>query len=310
MEYKDYYKVLGIERTASRDEVKKAYRKLAMQYHPDRNPNDKGAEDKFKELNEAYQVLGDEQKRAHYDQLGSAYSQWERRGAPGGFDWSQWQQAGGPGNVHVEYSGDLGDIFGQGGSFSDFFQEIFGSMGGRQGAATRQRTRSSAAPRQSYQQAVTVSLEEAYHGGTRQVNVDGKRLELKLPAGARDGTKIRMRGAGPGGADIYLVVEVAADPRFTRKGDDLHTKLDIDLYTAVLGGEARVPTLNGSLVLTIPPGSQPGQSIRLKGKGMPSLKSPNQHGDLFAQLNVKIPKKLSAKEKELFAQLADHARHT
>jgi curved DNA-binding protein len=119
-----------------------------------------------------------------------------------------------------------------------------------------------------------------------------------------------MRGAGPGGADIYLVVEVAADPRFTRKGDDLHTKLDIDLYTAVLGGEARVPTLNGSLVLTIPPGSQPGQSIRLKGKGMPSLKSPNQHGDLFAQLNVKIPKKLSAKEKELFAQLADHARHT
>lgn len=314
MDYKDYYKILGIERNASREEIKKAYRKLAMQYHPDRNPNNKSAEERFKELNEAYQVLGDPEKRNHYDRLGSAYSQWQQRGGSGGFDWGQWQRAGGPGNVRVEYSGDLGDLgdlFDDLGGFSDFFQQIFGGMGGfgstSRGSA-RQRTRTSAAPRQSYQQPVTVSLEEAYHGATRLVNVNGKRLEVKIPAGAKDGTKIRMRGAGPAESDIYLVIDVAKDPRFTRKGDDLHTDLSVDLYTAVLGGEARVPTLNGPVVLTIPPGSQPGQSFRLQGKGMPNMKNPGQRGDLLARLKVKIPKQLSAKEKELFQQLAKRAR--
>ncbi|MEX2161205.1 MAG: DnaJ C-terminal domain-containing protein [Anaerolineales bacterium] len=300
MEYKDYYKTLGVGRQASQAEIKKAYRKLALQHHPDRNPNNKDAENKFKELNEAYQVLGDAEKRAHYDQLGADYSRWQRQGAPGGFNWGQY--AGGPGgvppgNVRVEYSGDMGDLFEGMGGFSDFFQQIFGGMGGR---ARGQRPQASRA----YEQPVTISLEEAYRGGSRLMDVNGKRLELKIPAGAKDGTKIRMAGAGPQGSDIYLVINVAEDPRFNRRGDDLHTEVETDLTSAVLGGEVRVPTLDGEVILKVPAGTQPGQSIRLKGRGMPRLKEGKQRGDLFAKINIRLPKELTAEQRELFEKLA------
>jgi curved DNA-binding protein len=296
-----------VGRQASQDEIKKAYRKLALQYHPDRNPNNKEAEDQFKEVNEAYQVLGDPEKRAHYDRLGADYSRWQQAGGRGGFNWGQWANGGGPGNVRVEYGGDMGDLFGQMGGFSDFFQQIFG--GGFGQAQRRQ-----AARPQAYEQPVTITLEEAYRGGTRLMQLDGKRLEVKIPAGARSGTKVRMAGAGPAGrngqsSDIYLVVDVAADPRFTREGDDLHTEVATDLYTAVLGGETRVPTMEGEVVLKVPPGTQPGQSIRLKGKGMPSLKNPNERGDLFARIKVRIPKDLSAEERDLFESLAKRSKH-
>jgi curved DNA-binding protein len=163
---------------------------------------------------------------------------------------------------------------------------------------------------QAYEQPVTISLEEAYRGSTRQVGVNGKTLEVKIPAGAKSGTKVRMRGAGPSGpggqsSDIYLVVDVAADPRFSRKGDDLHTVIDLDLYTAVLGGEAPVATMEGPVKLRIPAGTQPGQTFRLKGKGLPKLKSPKDHGDLYAKAKIKIPKSLSSEEKKLFEQLAE-----
>jgi curved DNA-binding protein len=300
MEYKDYYKVLGVGRGASQDEIKKAYRKLALQYHPDRNPNDKTAEDKFKEVNEAYQVLSDPDKRAHYDRLGSAYTQWERGGGQGGFDWGQWANRGN-GNVHVEFSGDPADVFGgRMGGFSDFFEQIFGGMGGGFGqAATRTRTRSAAA----YEQPIRISLEEAYRGSTRLLQLDGRRLEVKIPAGAQTGTKIRMAGAANGG-DLFLVVDVAADPRFEREGDDLHTQVTSDLYTMAAGGEVRVPTLDSEILLKIPAGTQPGQSFRIKGKGMPKLKMPQTRGDLYAEVNVRIPKDLSAEEKEFLKKLA------
>lgn len=307
MDYKDYYKTLGVGRQASQDEIKKAYRKLALQYHPDRNPNDKDAENRFKEVNEAYQVLGDPEKRAHYDHLGADYTRWQQAGGRGGFNWGQWT-TGRPGNVRVEYSGDMGDLFEQMGGFSDFFQQIFGGMGGFGQARGRQ-----AARPQAYEQPVTISLEEAYRGGTRLMQLDGKRLEVKIPAGARSGTKIRMAGVGPAGrngqaSDIYLVVDVAADPRFVRQGDDLHTEVTTDLYTAVLGGQTRVPTLEGEVLLKVPAGTQPGQSIRLKGKGMPRLKSPKERGDLFAKIKVRIPKDLSAEERGLFERLAKHSK--
>jgi curved DNA-binding protein len=305
MEYKDYYDILGVKRGASADEIKRAYRKLALKYHPDRNPDDSKAEDKFKEINEAYQVLGDADKRAHYDRLGSAYHQWERGGRQGGFDWSPWQTAGAPSGVHVEYSGNIDELFGSMGGFSDFFQQIFG--GGFPGAQRAAGGRQRAPQRQAYEQRVTISLDEAYRGSARQMNVDGKKLEVKIPAGARSGTKVRMRGAGPNRSDIYLVLEVAADPRFERKGDNLHGQVAIDLYTAVLGGEARVPTLKGDVVLRIPAGTQPGQSFRLKGKGMPHLKDSAHYGDLFVKAKVTVPKKLSAEEKKLFEQLASGA---
>lgn len=304
MEYKDYYKTLGVGRQASQAEIKKAYRKLAMQFHPDRNPNNKEAEDKFKEANEAYQVLSDPEKRTHYDRLGSEYSQWEKRGAPGGgFNWGQWTNN--DPNVHVEY-GNMDDLFGEGGGFSDFFQQIFGGRGGFEpGMRAGREARQPAA----YEQPVTVSLEEAYRGGTRLMQMDGKRLEVKIPAGARSGTKVRMSGIGPAGrggqaSDIYLVVDVAQDPRFTREGDDLHTEVETDVVTAVLGGEVRVPTMDGDLLLKIPAGTQPGQSIRLTGKGMPRLKKNKERGDLFAKIKVRLPKSLSPEERSLFEQLA------
>lgn len=303
MEYKDYYKILGVEKQASQAEIKKAYRKLALKYHPDRNPGDSQAEDKFKDLNEAYQVLGDEDKRAKYDQMGSAYNQWERRGGQGGFDWGQWQQSGGPGGVHVEYSGDIGDLFGGGGGFSEFFQQIFGGRGGfdprqAQGQARGRQPR-------AYEQPVTISLEEAYRGSQRQLNVDGKTLQVKIPVGAKNGTKVAMRGAGPQGSDIYLVVDVAPDPRFERKGHDLRSEFELDLYTAVLGGQAKIPTLDGEVQLRIPAGTQPGQSFRLKGKGMPNLKSPQQRGDLIAKARVRLPKTLTPEQKKLFKALSE-----
>lgn len=300
MEYKDYYQVLGVGRGAGSDEIKKAYRKLALRYHPDRNPNDKQAEDKFKEVNEAYQVLSDAEKRAHYDRLGSAYTEWERRGGQGGFDWGRWAH-GGNGNVRVEFSGDPSEIFGGMGGFSEFFEQIFGGMRGGGFTQTATRTRPAAAP--AYEQPVRISLEEAFRGGTRLLQLDGKRLEVKIPAGAQSGTKIRMAGAAQGG-DLYLVVDVAADPRFRREGDDLHRDVEIDLYTAAAGGEARVPTLDGEVVLTVPPGTQPGQSFRLRGKGMPRLKSPETRGDLFAHLHVRIPKDLDAEEKEFLKRIS------
>ena len=301
MEYKDYYEILGVPRKASKEDIKKAYRKLALQYHPDRNPNDKSAEDKFKEVNEAYQVLSDVQKRAHYDQLGSAYSQYQRRGGtPGGFDWGQWT-ASGPGGVHVEYSGDLGEMFEGLGGFSDFFQEIFGGMGGFGG---QQQTRRRAVRQPVIEQPVSVSLEEAFRGTTRLMQLDGKRLEVKIPQGARSGTKIRMPASGTGqAADIYLVVDVTDDPRFARDGDDLKTEVEIDLFTTVLGGEVTVPTMDGNVALKIPAGSQPGQSFRIRGRGMPTLKG-NERGDLYAKLKVRMPKDLTDEERKLFEQLA------
>ena len=298
MEYKDYYKILGLERSASADEVRKAYRKLAMQYHPDRNPGDKQSEEKFKDINEAYQVLSDPQKKARYDQLGSAYSNWQQRGGgPGDFDWSQWFSGQPRGGTRVEYSGNLDDLFGQG-VFSEFFQSIFGGMSGAQTA-----TRARQAP--AYQQAVIITLEEAYRGTTRALQSNRRRIEVRIPAGVKTGSKVRVAGAGPEGLDLYLIVEVAEDPRFEREGDDLRTTSTVDVFTALLGGEVEVETLEGKVTLKVPAGTQPEQVFRLAGRGMPRLKSA-QKGDLFVRIKVKIPKNLSSKQRALLEEAARH----
>ncbi len=306
MEYKDYYKILGVERTAGKDEIKRAYRKLALKTHPDRNPGNAKSEERFKEINEAYQVLSDPKKRSRYDQLGESYSEWQQGGAPaGGFNWEDWFAQSPSGNVRV---GGLEDILG--GDFSDFFRSIFGGapdMGGPgTGRAATQRTRRAVAP--SYQQDVTISLTEAYQGTTRQLELDGRRLEVKIPPGAKTGTKVRVANSIPIGntgqkGDLYLVIKVAEDPRYEVKGIDLHTEVTIDLYTAVLGGEVAVKTLSGNVVLTIPAGIQPGQSIRLAGRGIPRLNSPDNKGDLYAHIKVKIPQNLTERQKELFQEL-------
>ncbi len=294
MEYKDYYKSLGVSRGASADEIRSAYRKLAMQYHPDRNPGDKTAEDRFKEINEAYQVLSDSQKRARYDQLGESYSRWQRTGAPGGFDWSQWYTGTGGGAQTVD------DLFGgMGGAdvFSEFFRSIFGGAGGMGGQAPGRH-----AP--TYEQPVEISLSEAYTGTTRQLHSEARRLSVRIPAGVKTGSRVRVPGGAPDGRDVYLKVHVTDDARFEREGSDLTTTVTVDVFTAMLGGDAEVPTMTGNVMLKIPPGTQPGQRIRLAGRGMPSVRDVSATGDLFVRINVRIPKDLSARQRDLLEQAA------
>ena len=246
MDYKDYYKILGVERKASEDEIRKAYRKLAKQYHPDYNPNNKQAEDRFKEINEAYEVLSDAKKRSTYDRLGSDYSQWQRRGSnPGDFNWGQY--GGAPGGTRVNMD-DLNDMFGGGGGFSDFFQTIFGMGGARPGARPQS---------QGYQQELEITLDEAYKGTTRRIQTDGKEKTVRIPVGVRTGSKVRVAGAGPNGLDLYLIVEVRDDKNFERHVNDLHTTATVSVFTVLLGGEAEVETMEGKVKLNIPAGTQP-----------------------------------------------------
>ncbi|MCJ7513904.1 MAG: DnaJ domain-containing protein [Anaerolineales bacterium] len=304
MDYKDYYKLLGVDRNASESDIKRAYRKLALQHHPDKNLGDKQAEERFKEINEAYDVLGDPAKRARYDQLGGSYRAWERMGgAPGGFDWAQWTGAG-PGRVHVEM-GDLGDLLG--GGFSDFFNAIFGGMMAQGGSAYG---RPSVRGR-DLDQTVRLTLAEAFKGTNRVLDRNGKRLEVRIPPGAATGTRVRIAGHGErssgSAGDLYLSVEVDPAP-FERRDDDLYIDISTDLYTAVLGGQVEVPTPGGPVHLRVPAGSQPGQTFRLKGRGMPDLRSPARQGDLFARLKVVLPTQLSATDRELFEKLANSGR--
>lgn len=314
MEYRDYYKILGVERNATPEKIKTAYRKLAMKYHPDHNQGSTSAEEKFKEINEAYDVLSDKTKRARYDQLGESYQSWQQGGGqPGNFNWDAWTQTrpqGGGTRVRVE---DLNDVFG--GEFSDFFQTIFGGMGG--GTTYQRTTRRSASERyrpaqtpRVYEQPVSITLSEAYHGTKRMLQMDEKKLEVQIPAGVKTGSKVRMAGAGPAspdgrGADIYLLIDVQPDQRFERKNDDLYVEVPVDLYQAVLGSEVSVSTLSGNVLLKVPAGIQPGQKIKLAGKGMPKLQEKGKFGDLFAQIKVNLPKNLNAEQKQMFEKLRD-----
>lgn len=318
MEYKDYYKILGVDKTASQDEIKKVYRKLAMQHHPDHNPGDKVSEEKFKEINEAYQVLGNEEQRARYDRLGASYNQWQRTGGQGNFNWEDWfswqpgaqsaQNMRGAQNVRVDM-GDLEDMFG--GGFSDFFNMIFGGNVRQERARPRGARAGSAQPGTAQRQnehPVQISFQEAYQGAERMVQVNGRRLRVKIPPGARTGTKVRMANAGPAGglggrSDLFLVIDVAPDSRFERKNDDLYTETTIDLYTAVLGGQAEVDTPGGKVLLTIPAGTQPGQTFRLGERGMPKLKDQQKHGDLYVRVKVNLPRNLTREQQDLFEKL-------
>jgi curved DNA-binding protein len=311
MEYKDYYKILGVDKNASQKEIKAAFRKLARKHHPDVNPNDPGAEERFKEINEAYEVLGDSDKRVKYDRLGADWRRWQQGGGrPGDFNWDQWTAGPGGQRVHVRYGSpeDLDDLFGGGNPFSDFFTSIFGGMGGGQPGSGFEFTPRSRRG-QDIEHEVEISLAEAYRGATRLLNKDGRQLEVKIPAGAKTGTKVRVRGEGGSGSGggqaghLYLKIKITPDPRFERKGDDLYSTVAVDLYTAVLGGQTRVQTLAGPVDLKIPAGSQNGQTIRLRGKGMPKLRKSDQYGDLYARLDVRLPTKLTDKQRELFEQL-------
>jgi curved DNA-binding protein len=369
MDYKDYYKTLGVERKATPADIKKAYRRLARELHPDRNPGNKTAEGRFKEINEANEVLSDPKKRAQYDMLGSNWDQYSRAGGAGGAG-SAGGAAGNPfggdpfgagspfagyggaggaggGNVRYEFHNATGSD-----DFSDFFRTFFagadaaadaqtatatrktapgsgsgsgsaaGSGNGRRSgrpfddlfsrlhsegsAGTATGTRSGPAPRSQGKRRgedidveVDLTLEEAFNGSTRLVQVGDRRLEVKLPAGVETGSKIRLSGkagSGPDAGDLYLITKVGPHPVFTRNGADLTRELPITLGEALLGGEVEVETLRGRVVLTVPPGTQQGQTFRLTGRGMPRLKGGGA-GDLFARIKVVMPGKLEGRQK-------------
>ena len=317
MEYEDYYKILGVDRNANEKDIKRAYHQLARQLHPDVNPDDTRAEEKFKKINEAYQVLSDTEKRAKYDRLGTSWQQWQRMGRdPGQFDWSQWFTSA-PGGGRVDWSGNLGDLFSgtDTGMFSDFFRTIFGGMGNTGQARTtespfRHTTGRRTLRGQDLEAEVEITLEEALHGTTRVLERDGHRVRARIPPGARSGSKVRIAskgglgyGGGPPG-DLYLNITVKPHPVFKHVGNNLRCDVDIDLYTAVLGGQVRLSTLNGDVSLTIPSGTNSGMTFRLRGKGMPNPHDPKQRGDLLATVQVQVPQELSAHERELFEELA------
>lgn len=317
MQPRDYYQILGVSRKADEKEIKKAFRKLARQHHPDVNAGDKRAEDRFKDINEAYEVLSDPEKRAKYDQFGAQWQQYQSTGAqPGGFDWSRWaSQPGGQSYTRTVSPEEFEELFGGrgggGGGFSDFFEMLFGGNRRTAGSDTfADMSRTSTRPRRGrdYEQPVEITLEEAYSGSKRLLRrEDGSTVEVKIPPGVITGSKVRLSGEGGAGTvagDLYLAIEVKPHPRYERRGDDLVVKVPVDLYTAMLGGEVPLNTMGGSVVLTVPPETPNGKTIRLRGQGMPQLKNPARHGDLYAEVDLQIPRNLTEQEKELFRQLA------
>jgi curved DNA-binding protein len=292
MEYKDYYKILGVAKNASDKEIKGAYRKLARKHHPDVNPGNKEAEARFKEINEANEVLGDKEKRKRYDELGSNWAAYGRDAGQGGQPW--------PGGVRVEYE-DLGGA----GGFSDFFRTFFGGgLGGFGGGGEE------FAPATDAEGEVELTLAEVFRGTTREVAVGGARhrVEVKIPPGVREGSRVRVAGEGGKGAggrrgDLYLRVRIAPDPTFERKGDDLQTTVHVPLTSAVLGGEAQVRTLEGPVGIKIPAGTPVGQVFRLRGHGLPKLGARGERGDMLATLAVDLPRRITDRQKELFEEL-------
>src|SRR5947199_2282776 len=327
MDFKDYYSSLGVAKTATDKEIKQAYRKLARKHHPDVNPGDKAAESRFKEINEAYEVLGDPAKRKKYDELGANWRMYEQAGAPGqgGFDPSQaggggWNVnfgAGSPGGTRTMTEDEMREMFGDANPFSDFFKTFFG--GGMNADEPRGRARGARGARaaragRDVEQEIELGLEDAYHGTMRRFSIrhdgDSRTVDVRIPAGVSDGSRVRVSGEGEegsGGAqsgDLYLRIRLAPHPRFERKGRDLHARVPIPLTTAVLGGETEVQTLGGkSLRLKIPPTTQNGQVFRLKGHGMPAAGKPAEHGDLYATVDVQLPRQLTPEQRKHFEAL-------
>jgi len=322
MDFKDYYSTLGVAKTATEKEIKQAYRKLARKHHPDVNPGDKSAETRFKDLNEAYEVLGDPAKRKKYDELGANWRAYEQAGAGQGFD--PRQQAGGwnvnfggapGGGYRTMTQEEMHEMFGDGNPFSDFFQTFFGGAGGEEPGARRTRGRGGRVRAgRDVEQEIELGLEDAYRGTLRRLSIthDGhaRTVDVRIPAGVGDGSRVRISGEGEqgsGGAqagDLYLRIRLAPHPTFERKGRDLFTRVAVPLTTVVLGGEADVTTLGGtSLRLKIPPTTQNGQVFRLKGHGMPSTGKPAEPGDLYATVEVQMPKELTPEQRKHYEEL-------
>ena len=330
MEFKDYYSTLGVSKTASEKEIKQAFRKLARKHHPDVNPGDKAAEAKFKEINEAYEVLGDPAKRKKYDELGANWRMYEQAGAAGGAGspfGAQWNVnvGGGPGGGYRTMTQEeMEEMFGGSSPFSDFFTTFFGGGGVETGTGGRRGGRARRRAGRDVEHEIELTLEDAYHGAMRRLALkhDGqaRTVDVRIPAGVGDGSRVRVSGEGEhgvGGAaagDLYLRIRLAAHPVFERKGRDLYVRVPLPVTTAVLGGEAEVQTLaDRPARLRIPPLTQNGQVFRLKGFGMPAVGKTNEKGDLYGRVDVQLPTQLSAEARahyEALAKLSGGAANT
>jgi len=323
LEFKDYYKILGVSPDADIKSIKKAYQKLTKKYHPDLNPGNKETEEKFKEINEAYHAISDPVKRKKYDDLRESYLQWQKRGGSGkNFDWSAWQHDPGSGTytrtmTPEEFEAIFGGTSGLGegfSGFSDFFATIFGMDLDFDSPYT--------SPAEDYYEAfrqpragrdiegeISVTLEDVYYGTKKLISIGGKKIEASIPKGIQDGNIIRLAGQGREGSrggpkgDLLLTVKIQPHARYTRRGNDLYTDLEIDFYTAALGGEAKINTLAGEIMLKIPSQTQAGKSFRLKGKGMPVLNQTGKFGDLYAKISIILPSDLTEKEISVLKEL-------
>ncbi len=295
MQYEDYYAILGVPKTATEKEIRAAYRKQARKLHPDLNPGNQQAEQEFKKVNEAYEVLSDPEKRKKYDELGAHWNEfqtWE----------TAEQQAGASGWPFGAPPGGFSQYFENQHPYSDLFETFFGwPRGPRRGADVIQ--------------PVSISLEDAYRGTTWTLQAPepsgkARRIEVRIPPGVETGTRIRLAGLGTPGlhggppGDLYVAIDVQPSERFEREGPNLYTQVRIPLTTALLGGEVEVPTLTGKVALKIPAETQNGRIFRLRGKGMPRPGAPSRHGDLFVEVDVELPRRLSEREKELVRELA------
>lgn len=298
MAFIDYYEILGVNKNATEEDIKKAYRKLARKYHPDLSPNDKEANKKFQQVNEANEVLSDPEKRKKYDEYGKDWKHAEEF-QKARQSRKQWSGTGAEG--FSDYS-DFSDAFGEG-DFSDFFQSMFGGAGRRAGGS-QVKFRG-----QDYNAELHLSLRDAYKTHQQTLKVNDKNIRITIPAGVENGQIIKLKGhGGPGinggpNGDLYITFVIAEDPTFKRMGNDLHATVDLDLYTAVLGGEITVDTLDGKVKLKVKPETQNGTVTRLKGKGFPVYKKEGEFGDLYITYSVKIPTNLTEKQKELFTEL-------
>ena len=310
MEFKDYYKILGVPKSATADDIKKAYRKLAQKYHPDKNPGNPDAEAKFKDINEAYEVLGDVDNRKKYADLGSTYQRYKKTGGNSDqFNWSEWANQANQGNQRrrTTNTGSMNDYFSSsdGGSVSDFFEKIFG------GRSTMGNQKRQPVKGEDFSTLIEITLEEAFKGAARHIGVGSETIKLKIKPGVEDGQLLKItgkgatgKGGGPNG-DLLITIKILSNDNVIRTGDNLQLEIKVDLYKALLGGEATLSFFGGNLKVKIPPESQNGKILMLKKQGMPKYSSPSDRGDLFVKLNVILPEKLTHQEIELLKDLQD-----
>ena len=311
MDFKDYYDILGVQPEADEKAIQQAFRRLARKVHPDVNPGNKEAEEKFKTINEAYQVLSNVEQRKKYDELRAQYKHWQQTGGDQqDFDWQNWSAQPDRG-TRVQYANaeDLEDLFGSGSPYSDFFTNIFGQAQ-QTGRGNARRTPPGPRRGRDIEYEVDLTLEEAFHGAERLLEVDGHRIKAGIPAGVHTGSRVRLAGQGEPGhnngpaGDLFLIVSVLPNETFAREGDNLHMDVPVDLFTAIAGGEIRISSVDRPLILKIPPRTNAGQSFRLRGKGMPHLGDPKTRGDLFAMVKLVLPDPLTEEEVKIIRDLA------